>query len=98
MHHHGRSLGQLTNDDALVARVARDPAQAPLAPRARALVNYAVRLTRTPGAATEEDLAVLRTAGLSDTAIHDTACVVAYYNFVNRVASGLGVQLEPPAG
>jgi len=98
MHHHGRSLGQLTNDDALVAEVARDPVQAPLAPRGRALVDYAVRLTRTPGDATEEDVAVLRAAGVSDFAIHDTACVVAYYNFVNRVASGLGVQLESPAG
>ena len=98
MHHHGRSLGQLTNDDALVAEVAHNPAQAPLASRARALVDYAVRLTQSPGSATEEDLAVLRAAGLSDTAIHDTACVVGYYNFVNRVASGLGVQLERPTG
>jgi len=36
----------------------------------------------------------LRAAGLSDSAIHDAACVVAYYNYVNRLASGLGVELE----
>jgi uncharacterized peroxidase-related enzyme len=98
MHHHGRSLGQLTNDEVLVAEVAGDPAQAALAPRARALVNYAIRLTRSPATTTEDHVAALRTAGLSDGAIHDTACVVAYYNFVNRVASGLGVQLERAAG
>ncbi len=98
MHHHGRSLRQLTNDEALVTSVTLDPVHAPLTPRARALVDYAVRLTRSPGTTNEEDLGALRDAGLSDRAIHDAACVIAYYNFVNRTASGLGVELEPPAG
>ena len=33
-------------------------------------------------------------AGLGDAAIHDAACVVACFNFVNRIALGLGVELE----
>jgi alkylhydroperoxidase family enzyme len=60
------------------------------------LVDYALGLTRTPQSIRQEDIATLRAAGFSDTAIHDTACIVAYYNFVNRVASGLGVALESP--
>jgi alkylhydroperoxidase family enzyme len=43
---------------------------------------------------TAEDVAALREAGLSDRGIHDAACVVGYFNFVNRIADGLGVELE----
>ena len=40
------------------------------------------------------DIEDLRAAGLSDGAIHDAAAVVAYFNSVNRIALGLGVELE----
>jgi alkylhydroperoxidase family enzyme len=42
----------------------------------------------------EQEVQILRDAGLSDQAIHDAAAITAYFNFVNRVASGLGVELE----
>jgi len=42
----------------------------------------------------EGDLEALRAAGWDDRAIVDLTLVVAYYNFVNRIASGLGVELE----
>lgn len=41
------------------------------------------------------DIEDLRAEGLSDAAIHDGAAIVAYFNFVNRLALGLGVELEP---
>jgi uncharacterized peroxidase-related enzyme len=75
--------------------VVRDPESAPLPPRTRALVRYALLLTRTPERVTAADLLPLREAGLGDAGIHDAACVTAYFNFVNRVAAGLGVELEP---
>jgi uncharacterized peroxidase-related enzyme len=64
--------------------------------RGRAFVTYALRLTRTPHAIDERDIDALRQAGLDDRGIHDLACVVAYFNYVNRLASGLGVTLEEP--
>jgi len=39
-------------------------------------------------------VASLREVGLSDEAIHEAAGITAYFNFVNRMASGLGVELE----
>ena len=60
----------------------------------RALVAYAVKLTREPARMAEGDLAQLRAAGLSDRGIHDAATIVAYFNFVNRLAEGLGVARE----
>jgi alkylhydroperoxidase family enzyme len=37
----------------------------------------------------------LRTLGLDDVAIHDAAQAVAYFSYINRIADGLGVDLEP---
>jgi uncharacterized peroxidase-related enzyme len=74
--------------------VARDPATAPLDERRRAIVDYAIKLTRSPGSIREQDIDQLRQATLSDSAIHDVAAVTAYFNFVNRIALGLGVELE----
>lgn len=66
--------------------------------RRESILSYALKLTRSPAAVIEPDASELRAAGLSDAAIHDLAVVVAYFNFVNRMALGLGVQLESPDG
>jgi alkylhydroperoxidase family enzyme len=43
----------------------------------------------------ESDIDELRAAGLSDQAIHDAVQVIAYFNYINRIGDGLGVDLEP---
>lgn len=43
----------------------------------------------------EQDVMALRAVGLSDGEILDVCQVTAYYNYVNRLADGLGVELEP---
>jgi alkylhydroperoxidase family enzyme len=60
-----------------------------------ALLRYAERLTRDPGSIRHGDVAPLRAAGFDDRAIHDACSIVAYFAFVNRIADGLGVDLEP---
>ena len=75
--------------------MARDWRDAKLAPVDAALCAYAEKLTRTPGAMTEEDVQGLRDQGLDDHAIHDAIQVVAYFNYINRVADGVHVDLEP---
>ena len=58
------------------------------------MLDYAVKLTLTPGATGAGDVDALRRAGFDDDAILDVCQVVAYYNYVNRLADGLGVELE----
>ena len=67
-----------------------------LTARERALVAYADKLTATPAAIARDDIERLRAQGLDDRAIHDACAIVAYFAFVNRIADGLGVELEPP--
>ena len=37
----------------------------------------------------------LRAHGFEDAAIHDAIQVIAYFNYINRVAEAVGVELEP---
>lgn len=94
MTHHGEALRRLIKDEPLVSQLKADYAQATLGPVDRAILDYAVKLTRTPAEITQADVRALREAGLADRAILDVAQVTAYFNFVNHLAQGLGVSLE----
>ncbi len=58
------------------------------------MLDFAVKLTRDPGAMSAADAEALRDVGFDDRAILDICQVVSYYNYVNRLANGLGVELE----
>lgn len=58
-------------------------------------MEYGEQLTRAPDSVTVDDVDRLRDAGWDDRAIHDAAQVVSYFNYINRVADGLGVDPEP---
>jgi uncharacterized peroxidase-related enzyme len=74
-----------------------DPDLSALSSRERALVRYADVVTLRPASVTRADVDALRVEGLDDLAIHDACSIVAYFAFVNRIADGLGVELEGPA-
>jgi len=59
------------------------------------MADYAVKLTEDPSNMAAEDLAPLRVLGLSETDLHDLVQVVAYFNYITRIADGLGTDLEP---
>jgi len=42
----------------------------------------------------ESDLVRLREVGLEDEAIHDAIQVIAYFNYINRIADAVHVDLE----
>ena len=66
-----------------------------MSPADRALCVYAEKLTRTPADITREDVETLRGHGFEDIAIHDVIQVVSYFNYINRVADAIHVDLEP---
>ena len=65
-----------------------------LTPADRAMLTYAVKLTREPWHMVEADVVALRQAGFTDAAILDINQVAGYYAFANRLVDGLGVELE----
>ncbi len=78
----------------LSSALARDYTTAGLAPDDRAMLDYVKKLTITPAEMSTADVEVLRGTGFNDRAIHDICAITAYFAFVNRLADGLGVELE----
>lgn len=74
--------------------VVRDWRGASLSDADRALCEFAEKLTLRPSQMEPGDLDVLRERGFSDRAIHDAVQVIAYFNYITRVADGLGVEPE----
>lgn len=92
---HWKNAAHLIGDAARAAEVesalqARRPEQAFTAAEL-ALLRYAEKLTLTPGAMTEDDVAVLREAGIDDGEILEANQIISYFNYVNRSINGLGV-------
>lgn len=58
------------------------------------MLDYVVKLNGSPGDVCEQDVQTLRDAGFDDIGIMDIVMVVSLFNFMNRVADGLGVQTE----
>lgn len=84
----------MTRDDELVEQLKRDYRLASISDRERAMLDYAVKLTLTPHEMQQADIHRLRDAGLTDKAILDLNLVTGYFAFVNRLADGLGVEME----
>lgn len=80
--------------DTFVKAMGADYRTLPLDPADRAMLDYALKLTHTPAEIKKADVDALRQAGFDDRAIHDICSITAYFAFVNRIADGLGVELE----
>ena len=92
--HHGAGLLRLTNDQSLVDALKTEWRTAVLNAADRQMLTYTEKLTLTPWEMVEADVIALREVGFSDAAILDINQVTGYYAFVNRLADGLGVELE----
>ena len=60
----------------------------------RALCEYATKLSLHQDEMASIDLDKLRGYGFDDRAIHDATQVIGYFNYITRVADGLGVEPE----
>jgi uncharacterized peroxidase-related enzyme len=94
MEHHGAALHLLTKDEVLVETLKRNYKAAKVDEKTMAMLDYAVKLTEKPTNIKEADVALLKEIGCTDREILDLCQITSYFNFVNRLAEGLGVQLE----
>jgi uncharacterized peroxidase-related enzyme len=77
-----------------VHAIARDWRGAELSDADRALCRHAELLTHDQHSVGQHSVDQLRTHGFDDRAIHDATQVIAYFNYITRVADGLGVEPE----
>lgn len=84
----------MLRDDLLLQQIEADFRSARLSSKKREMLVYAEKLTRTPGAMERKDVEALLHAGFSDQDVLHIAEVVGYYAYANRIADGLGIELE----
>lgn len=84
----------IADGKAFAADIAAQGSEAAPTQRLRALLQFAERLSLQPGSVEEQHLDALREVGYDDRAISDAVQVVSYFNYINRIADGLGVDLE----
>lgn len=89
--HHAEALARYLSDPEALRLISSDYRQHALVPADRALLDYAHKLTVTPSAIGEADISGLRSHGFADADILLANLITAYFNFVNRIALGLGV-------
>lgn len=95
MESHEKDLRSEVGSDEQRKAVQEDYRTAGLTPREVALLDFAVKLTRNPSGVRRADLDALRGHGLTDEQLVDAVQCVSYFNFINRVLDGLGVDPEP---
>lgn len=90
--HHARALNHYWKDQTKLAMFVSNFNAVELSDREEALIAYSQKLTRGPRFLKEMDINELRNVGFEDDQILDLNLIAAYFNFVNRIALGLGVE------
>jgi uncharacterized peroxidase-related enzyme len=93
--HHAEALAHYWKDDEKLSRFLEEFRAVEMGEAMQAVLLYAHQLTTEPHTVAEQDVEHLRTLGWSDPAILTINLIVSYFNFVNRIALGLGVPFTP---
>ncbi len=83
-------MRRLTEDPILAERVVQDYRRAGLDEKTRAMLDYAIKITRTPVDCDEADIEQLKSLGFTTDDVYDIINTAAVYNFNNRVAEAAG--------
>jgi uncharacterized peroxidase-related enzyme len=92
---HGAAVRELSGDPALGEALVMNYRVADLSPRTRAMLDFAVKMTRASAEIEEPDREGLRAVGFSDRDIWDIAAVAAFFNMSNRLASAVDMRPNP---
>jgi uncharacterized peroxidase-related enzyme len=91
---HAEFLRRVTLDESLSEAIKKDYRAADLAPEDRAMLDYVARVTLRPTSVQRDDIETLRAHGFDDIAILQINLIASWFNYINRVADGLGVGRE----
>lgn len=89
---HGAAVRQLSGDPMLGEMLIMNYRVAPLDPRQRAMLDFAMQVTTASATIEETDRQALRDVGFTDRDIWDIANVAAFFNMSNRVASAVDMR------
>ena len=90
--HHAESLNHYWKDKTKIQQLIHDYQSVDLSQRKHHMLEFALKITQTPHTVTKTDIETLRRTGFSDEDILNITLIASYFNFVNRIALGLGVK------
>ena len=88
---HGAALRQALGDPIQADRITLDYKRAGLDAKMEAVLDFAVKLTKSPLDCLQEDIEHLMNLGLTREEVWDVIEIAAMYNFTNRMASATGM-------
>jgi len=94
INHHAEALSFYWKDNEKLQKFLDDFESIELNNRQNAMLEYAIKLTKMPDKIEKSDIDKLRNSGFSDEDILNINLICCYFNFVNRIALGLGVELS----
>ncbi len=94
VNHHAEALNHYWKDKDRIKRLLTDYKKADLNKREEAILEYVIKLTKEPYKTNKNDIEKLRDSGFKDKDILDINLITSYFNFVNRIAIGLGVEFS----
>lgn len=83
-------MRRLTEDPVLSERIVQDYRRAGLDEKTRAMLDYAIKITRAPVECDEADIERLQELGFSLDDVYDIITTASVYNYNNRVAEAAG--------
>lgn len=89
---HGAAVRALSGRPELGEALVMNYRVAELAPRERAMLDFAVKMTIDSKNMSESDRQSLRDAGLSEAEIWDVAAVAGFFNMTNKMASAIDMR------
>lgn len=92
---HGALLRLYAKDAQVADKVAVNYKHADLAPRERAILDFAVKVCTSPGDICDEDFSVLAQHGLDDEDVWDIAAITGFFGLSNRMATVSGMRPNP---
>jgi len=95
VNHHSEALNHYWKDCGKLQKLKQDFKCLELPEKTLRMLEYTVKLTKTPQEINRADIDILRESGFLDEDILNINLIVSYFNFVNWIVSGLGVKFTP---
>lgn len=92
---HGEAVRRLSGDPALGEMFVMNYRAADLTPKQRAMIDFAVKMTKESHTIGDADHDALRSAGWTERDIWDIGAVASFFNMTNRMASAVDMRPNP---
>ena len=92
--HHAEAVNHYWKNEFKTNQLKEDYTQVDLSDIDMELCHYAKAMTLNPSHDNKKSIEKLKALGLDDRAILDATLVLSYFNFVNRIVLGLGLDVD----